>query len=315
MILGGLRGIYRAHRLLRTYRSRNALSSCEFRVSKQVRRWMRDELVDRFPENQHAHLFRQWCQRYRRGEPLQYIIGNQPFGELSILCKPNVLIPRWETEEYTLKLAKVLNEVELAPKRILDIGTGSGCIALLLSAEMKPQSAFIQGIDISHHAIQLCEVNKARNALLLRNEVTFHIGDMMDAESMRSELLDVDVVVSNPPYISIHASLPRSVNEYEPSLALRGHGENGDGYLDVIVDLLKNYSTSVKLVVLEVGDSDQAVRIMNKFQTIEHCTPHAWKDGAGKCRAVLATFKSRANEDWDRSVSNVFGSCRVELAM
>ncbi len=152
-----------------------------------------------------TELLSTYVKRRSRGEPLQYIIGNQPFGELEILCRRHVLIPRPETELYTAKLAHCLRETQAGRLdqdrnglRILDVCTGSGCIALLLHSLIRlpndsdacsEHSNFglqIAGLDISRGAIKLAKDNKAHNIRrqsLAKDadcEVTFHNADVFD---------------------------------------------------------------------------------------------------------------------------------------
>ena len=151
-----------------------------------------------------ADLLSTYVKRRSRGQPLQYILGNQPFGELEILCRKDVLIPRPETELYTTKLAHCLRTVQakqVEPDRnglrVLDLCAGSGCIALLLHSLLRQPydpgasngdrmpDLQIAGLDISQHAVKLAGDNKAHNIDSVRlrpiadSEVTFHIADVI----------------------------------------------------------------------------------------------------------------------------------------
>ncbi|KAI0302643.1 S-adenosyl-L-methionine-dependent methyltransferase [Russula brevipes] len=100
-----------------------------------------------------------WLSRRVRGEPIQYILGTQPFGHLDVLTRPPVLIPRPETEHWTLRLAHSVTPSPHKPAHVLDLCTGSGCIPLLLCATWIPGSAAVLGIDTSLEALQLAQDN------------------------------------------------------------------------------------------------------------------------------------------------------------
>jgi len=153
-------------------------------------------------------------ERYERelaaARPIQYIIGTTEFCGLSFAVGEGVLIPRPETEE----LVQWIAEESSSAKQILDIGTGSGAIAISL-ASMLPQ-AEVSALDISDTALQYT----VRNAAANNAKVKAIKGDAL-GEWWR-EFEELDVVVSNPPYVpdSDRATIRRNVLEYEPSLAL-----------------------------------------------------------------------------------------------
>ena len=145
-----------------------------------------------------------YVRRRNRGEPLQYILGNQPFGDLEILCRKHVLIPRPETELYTTKLAGFLREIQEKPVhsgrvglRILDMCTGSGCMALLLHAHLRQRkdvnhsSGFqshdlqVLGLDVSPYATSLARQNRDHNIRCGKLspdadcQVVFHAADVL----------------------------------------------------------------------------------------------------------------------------------------
>jgi release factor glutamine methyltransferase len=148
--------------------------------------------------------------RLRTGEPLQYVLGSVEFHGLRLIVDPSVLIPRPETEELVDLVIRSRNE---APKRILDIGTGSGCIALALKKAFP--KAEVCGIDASSEALATAERNAQANSL----SVEWARIDVLDRDA---KLAPSDLIVSNPPYVprSEEASLATNVREYEPHLAL-----------------------------------------------------------------------------------------------
>lgn len=150
--------------------------------------------------------------RHANGEPLAYITGFQPFCNLEISVTPDVLIPRPETEELVDWAAHFFNPA--APLKILDLCTGSGCIALALAAQLP--HACVTAADISLRALQVARHNAER--LKLQEKITFIESDLW--ENVQG---DFDIIVSNPPYIP-SGDLPGLMREVqaEPALALDG---------------------------------------------------------------------------------------------
>ena len=148
--------------------------------------------------------------RIRSGEPLQYILGKAHFYGLELEVGAGVLIPRPETEE----MIELIVKSGIDPRRIVDIGTGSGCIALALKKEFPKTEVF--GIDVSEAALTIARRNSDRLSI--------------DVEWMRTDVLDpgislpgnADLIVSNPPYVprSEQDSLARQVCDHEPHVAL-----------------------------------------------------------------------------------------------
>jgi release factor glutamine methyltransferase len=182
-----------------------------------------------------------------RDVPSQYITGHQEFWGLDFLVSPAVLIPRPETEhlvETVLELAR-----EVSNPRIVDVGTGSGCVALALAHEVK--NAEICGVDLSVEALEIACANAAR--LQLDNRVRFLQSNVLDALADRHNF---DFVVSNPPYVGHNEAdkVQRSVFKYEPRIAVFA-GDNG---LDVIRPLIKQAHATLKQggwLAMEIGYS------------------------------------------------------------
>ncbi|HMV85761.1 MAG TPA: peptide chain release factor N(5)-glutamine methyltransferase [Blastocatellia bacterium] len=154
-------------------------------------------------------------ERRAAGEPLQYITGRQEFFGLDFEVTPAVLIPRPETEliiEETIRLAQQHN---LDQPVIVDVGTGSGCIAVTLAREIEDAQVF--ACDISPAALRVAERNAARHNLQCR--VQFIESDLLAAFE---ENHFADFILSNPPYVAAHelATLQREVRDWEPHLAL-----------------------------------------------------------------------------------------------
>lgn len=162
---------------------------------------------------------------YRRlesGEPVQYIAGHAWFYGLKFMVNPHVLIPRPETEELVAWIYEDYRQ-EDRPLRILDVGTGSGCIAITLK-KLFGNLAHIVGIDVSAEALQVAR----HNSSTLEYPVEFLEHDFI--KSGFRQLGSFDIVVSNPPYIASSAMEEegRKHLQFEPSLALYPSGDDPD---------------------------------------------------------------------------------------
>ncbi len=151
-----------------------------------------------------------------RGKPSQYITGHQEFWGLDLIVSPAVLIPRPETEHVVETVLDLVRELDpSAPLRIVDVGTGSGCIALALAKELP--RAEIHALDISPAALEIARANAAR--LELAERIAFRESDLMEA---LPQLSNFDLVVSNPPYVPEEQpeKVQREVREFEPHHAV-----------------------------------------------------------------------------------------------
>ncbi|KAI9646507.1 hypothetical protein NHQ30_004500 [Ciborinia camelliae] len=277
-------------------------------------RWLRehvDKTINHRVRNGKWRMLLKLCQRRTRGEPLQYILGTQPFGELEIKCQPGVLIPRPETEAYTTYLAGLLVKAQPLSSenlknqnslKIIDFCSGTGCISLLLySILTKVYSKLeIVGLDISHKALDLSNQNVRFNALKssAQQSVRFEFTDVLGNEQMiLAKFKGVcDVIISNPPYISedgFNKETTRSVRNWEPKLALvpklskldTVYSDDDAGNTpfmnaeDIFYHrLLRFHSLSnSKILVMEVGDEAQARRVV-KMATRSPNAIEIWRD-------------------------------------
>ncbi|MGE0130698.1 MAG: peptide chain release factor N(5)-glutamine methyltransferase [Blastocatellales bacterium] len=184
--------------------------------------------------------FQAMISRRAAGEPLQYITGHQAFFGLDFEVTPDVLIPRPETElivEETIRLVQQNKAAKPAPPVIVDVGTGSGCIAVALAREL--DGARVIASDISLAALRVSRRNAARHGL--ENQIGFIASDLLDAFA---DERFADFILSNPPYVSDEEmpTLQREVRDWEPHLALT---DLNDG-LSVYRRLLKDASSRLK---------------------------------------------------------------------
>lgn len=158
------------------------------------------------------NLFREDIISLKRGVPVQHVLGEAEFYGLKFAVSPSVLIPRPETEEL---VQMVVNECSDQEVRILDIGTGSGCIAISL-AKLLPQAS-VFATDISSDALEIAKKNAADNGV----GVTFTRHDILSG-TVPFMNTDFDIIVSNPPYVpfSDRSAMHVNVAEHDPEIAL-----------------------------------------------------------------------------------------------
>jgi release factor glutamine methyltransferase len=170
-------------------------------------------------------------QERARGCPTQYITGHQEFWGLDLLVSPAVLIPRPETEHVVETVLELLKEHPLegvGKLKFLDVGTGSGCIALALASEL-PQTE-IHACDISDEALEMARTNAAR--LGLSNKVGFRKSDLLAAYAGEQ----FDFIISNPPYVGEADAdkVQKQVREFEPKIAVFSGREGMEIYRRLI---------------------------------------------------------------------------------
>ncbi|MBS7254320.1 peptide chain release factor N(5)-glutamine methyltransferase [Flavobacterium branchiicola] len=165
--------------------------------------------------------------------PIQYLLGKTSFYGLDFEVNENVLIPRPETEEL---VDWIINENKGIDKskeiKILDIGTGSGCIAISLAKNLP--NAKVYAIDVSKKALETAKLNAINNKV----EVTFMLKDVLQLEVLKS---DYDIIVSNPPYVRNleKVEIKKNVLDYEPHLALFVEDNNALIFYKKIAELAK----------------------------------------------------------------------------
>jgi release factor glutamine methyltransferase len=170
---------------------------------------------------QQIHYGRYLHERLKR-KPTQYITGRQEFYGREFRVTPAVLIPRPETE---VLVEEALRRIA-ASDRVLDVGTGSGCLAVTLQLESPQADVFAS--DVSREALAVA----AENARRLQAPVRFFCGELLEAAGAGR----FDVILSNPPYIPLEDVLPPEVAEYEPALALRAGVEGTAVYRPLAED-------------------------------------------------------------------------------
>ncbi|HVO83124.1 MAG TPA: peptide chain release factor N(5)-glutamine methyltransferase [Syntrophobacteria bacterium] len=191
-------------------------------------------------------VFSRCLERRLRGEPVQYITGTQEFWSLALAVTPAVLIPRPETELLVEALLDLARDTGTKQMRLMDMGTGSGAIAIAAAREL-PQALVVAG-DCSLAALGVAKDNARRYQVSGR--VLFLCSDLFSGLGR----IRFDAVVTNPPYIksSEFSLLPREIRDYEPRHALDG-GEDGLQTIRAIIDQAPNFLRSGGILALEMG--------------------------------------------------------------
>jgi release factor glutamine methyltransferase len=197
-----------------------------------------------------SHLKREQLEeaidRINQGEPVQYITGRTQFHNLTFKVNPSVLIPRPETEE----LVDIIIKENKGRKglRIMDMGTGSGCIAVSLAYHLP--EADVLAVDISKSALYVA----AENAAINHAKVTFVNDDILNLAETNSTKLDV--IVSNPPYVrySEKKEMQKNVLEYEPKLALFVDDNEALIYYEKIALFSARHLETGGLLYLEINE-------------------------------------------------------------
>lgn len=243
-------------------------------VLKKSVEWIMIHIEDEI-EKTEKEVFDGLIDRRIKGEPFQYIVGNCCFFGYDFLVNESVLVPRADTEVWVEKVIKLAKEIKA--NSILDLCTGSGCIAITLKKELK--DVLLNGVDISEKALAVAKENaKINNA-----DVKFILSDLFNDLPMNK----FDIIVSNPPYIPSKEiqTLAKDVQR-EPIIALDG-GEDGLEFYRKIIKKAKEFLEENGYLALEFG-YDQAEKVEkilleNEFEVLDII-----KDYSGNTRAIIS---------------------------
>ncbi len=271
--------------------SRRGIEHSDKEAELMIRHGLNMNLVDLLKDNpelddEQSLTLDNMADRRIKREPLQYIIGHTDFLGLTIDVGPGVLIPRPETElmaEYAIKVVSCqLSVVRDKAHRasILDLCTGSGCLALALAQAF--QDSDVTAVDISEDALKYArknaELNNARNVRFISG----HLFDPLEKDSL------FDFIISNPPYIKsqVIATLQPEINEWEPVNALDGGNDGLDFYKKIVTEA-RRYLKEEGMIMFELGD-DCAESVAVLFEKAGYSHVSMKEDYAGIKRIISA---------------------------
>lgn len=213
--------------------------------------------------------------RLNNGEPVQYIVGNVDFYGYILNVNKNVLIPRRETEELVEEVMKRSKTFDNPV--IIDVGTGSGAIAVSLSKELKYR---VYASDISDRAIAVAKENSINN----NADVTFFKGDMLKPYIENN--IKVDILVSNPPYIKENEEIEDIVKNNEPHLSLYAKN-NGLEFYESMLKNAKQVLNDKYLIAFEIGRTQGEDIKALALKYLGNVNVEIKKDLSGKNRFVF----------------------------
>ncbi|MFQ5502707.1 MAG: peptide chain release factor N(5)-glutamine methyltransferase [Phycisphaerae bacterium] len=249
----------------------------------------RIELYTRFgdvPAEAPRAAYRELVKAAAAHRPIAYLIGRKEFYSLDFLVTPDVLIPRPETELLVEHALGWCSDHPLDSYALLDIGTGSGCIAVTIAR--RNEAVHAVATDISAAALKVARQNAERHGV--SDRVRFVQADMLDPPrssdaGFASDCL-FDIIVSNPPYVAVHEreTLPKNVRDYEPEIALFCGADGLDAYRR-IAEGVRGCLKPGGALLLEIGE--------------------------GRAEAVTALFTETAGLEFDRCHKDLAGTDRA----
>ena len=246
----------------------NLLVSNGFKNVRQEIEWMLCDLlkidrsdiyliINRKISNKNFSKLKEWINQRLKNKPLQYITGKTEFYGHQISVSPDVLIPRPETERLVdIAIDTIKN---LSKPKILEVGTGSGCISIALGSAKK--DANILSLDVSDSALEIAKINTKKNNI---SNIKFLKLDFLESIPKGQ----YDLIISNPPYISKNEmkEIMLDVKEFEPKIALT---DNNDG-----LEFYRRFSNKAKKMInekgsliLEVGIGSHPIRVREIFHS------------------------------------------------
>jgi release factor glutamine methyltransferase len=255
-------------------------------VMEHITRWSRPERIlnKEIPLSlTQRNLLAQIILRLQQHEPIQYLINEAWFAGMIFYVDKNVLIPRPETEELLDWIVKDHRQ-QTTHKKILDIGTGSGCIAITLKNRIL--NAEIWACDVSDEALNVARMN----ADALNATIDFVPLDFLDADQ-RKQLPHTDIIVSNPPYIpqKDKNDMKKNVLEFEPATALFVPDDDSLVFYKAIADFGKEKLNKKGSIYVEIHENI-GEQVKNLFQSKNYSSVELRKDLQGKDRMIKATL-------------------------
>lgn len=214
----------------------------------------------------------------KQGIPVQYIVGNVNFYGNILKVNKNVLIPRFETETLVEKTITYVEEYLKEPIKILDIGTGSGAIAISLKKKL---NCTVDAVDISEKALEVAKENSKIN----NTDINFIHSNLFQNINDK-----YDLIISNPPYISKEEIIDEKVKNNEPHIALYAE-KNGLDLYEKIIKEIKQYLKRPGIIAFEIGmtQGKQIKEIINKYLKTNKISVE--QDLTGKDRYIFVFIK------------------------
>lgn len=267
------------------YFSQNQFTNPKLEIEWLLRSLLKCNKLDiylRFEEpldKKQLSILKSWIKRrVKNNEPLQYITGSCEFYGRRYILNSKVLIPRQETERL---IDIVIDKSKLVEyPDIIDVGTGSGCIASTLALEISKSN--VLGIDISLDAIEIAEENKSR--LNVKN-VFFHEMNILIDIPFKT----CDFLISNPPYISQNEmkNLPKEIKNFEPHIALTDF-DDGLIFYHRLGEIGKDMLKLNGWIILEVGRREHSSKVYSIFKNLHYRNLELIKDFNGDNRVLIA---------------------------
>jgi release factor glutamine methyltransferase len=279
---------YELHtRLLPLYGEREAAQIADWVMENITGQKKIDRIVNRDLRLSPVQLdiFWQYIKGLAGHKPVQYVLHESWFCGYKFYVDEHVLIPRPETEELVEWVASTIDDktTPTGEKTLLDIGTGSGCIAISLK-KLRPQTS-VHACDVSSGALTVAR----RNATDLSADVSFHRLDILD-KTQRTTLPPLDIIVSNPPYIPLRdkAAMSPHVLDHEPHLALFVHDEDPLIFYQAIADLGRERLPPGGKIFAEIHE-ELAAPTLTLFHNAGYTDIVVKTDMQGKERMISAT--------------------------
>lgn len=231
-------------------------------------------------EDRFIPIFQDIIERQKKFEPIQYILGYAEFCDLKIGCNSCALIPRPETEElvHWISSSHDVNGINL-----LDIGTGTGCIALALKCQN--QTWIVSAFDCSEKALELAKKNGESNEI----SVNFYLDDVCNQDKRKQNDFTFNIIVSNPPYIPNEetATMHSLVKEYEPHMALFVPNEDSLVFYRSIIEFALDHLMEGGYLYFEIHEM-KALEVIKLLESHSFTNIELRKDLQGKDRMIRA---------------------------
>lgn len=242
-------------------------------------------------------------QRRLAGEPIQYVLGHWPFRSLDLLCDRRVLIPRPETEHVVEIALGELDKILMSRHGghrpvVVDLGTGSGAIALSVAAERN--GCEVWAVDASEDALAVARANVVGLGMA-GGRVRLLAGSWFDPlpADLRGH---VDMIISNPPYVGTEEDLDPAVRDWEPAVALTS-GRRGLDSFEVILAAAPEWLAEDGILVAEIGSGQgedvAAIARRAGFSRVEVLADHAGLD-----RVLVAARRPTSSDEGERSLQS-----------